>query len=84
MNIFKHKFGLFVLGVITIIISEISIKYSSANTIQNIQIFSLPVLFLVTIYLYIKLKLKKPNLIRSMILNTHKKYILSLFSKTLI
>jgi len=61
---FKHKFGLFVLGVITIIISEISIKYSSANTIQNIQIFSLPVLFLVTIYLYIKLKLKKPNLVR--------------------
>ena len=60
---FKHKFGLFVLGVITIIISEISIKYSSANTIQNIQLFSLPVLFLVTIYLYIKLKLKKPNLI---------------------
>ena len=61
---FKHKFGLFVLGVITIIISEISIKYSSTNTIQNIHIFSLPVLFLVTIYLYIKLKLKKPNLIR--------------------
>ena len=61
---FKYKFGLFVLGVITIIISEISIKYSSANTIQNIHIFSLPVLFLVTIYLYIKLKLKKPNLIR--------------------
>ena len=60
---FKYKFGLFVLGVITIIISEISIKYSSTNTIQNIQIFSLPVLFLVTIYLYIKLKLKKPNLI---------------------
>tara|TARA_B100001146_G_C16137277_1_gene415109 strand:+ start:58 stop:1212 length:1155 start_codon:yes stop_codon:yes gene_type:complete len=60
---FKHKFGLFILGVITIIISEISIKYSSTNTIQNIQIFSLPVLFLVTIYLYIKLKLKKPNLI---------------------
>ena len=61
---FKYKFGLFVLGVITIIISEISIKYSSVNTIQNIQLFSLPVLFLVTIYLYIKLKLKKPNLIR--------------------
>ena len=56
---FKHKFGLFILGIITIIISEISIKYSSANTIQNIHIFSLPVLFLVTIYLYIKLKLKK-------------------------
>ena len=61
---FKHKFGLFILGVITIIISEISIKYSSVNTIQNIQIFSLPILFLITIYLYIKLKLKKTNLIR--------------------
>jgi len=59
----KHKFFLFVLGVITIIISEISIKYSSANTIQNIYIFSLPVLFLIVIYLYIKFKLKKPNLI---------------------
>ena len=59
----KHKFVLFVLGVITIIISEISIKYSSASTIQNIHIFSLPVLFLIIIYLYIKFKLKKPNLI---------------------
>ena len=59
----KHKFVLFILGVITIIISEISIKYSSANTLQNIYIFSLPVLFLIIIYLYIKFKLKKPNLI---------------------
>ena len=59
----KHKFVLFVLGVITIIISEISIKYSSANTLQNIYIFSLPVLFLIIIYFYIKFKLKKPNLI---------------------
>ncbi|MBC8308650.1 MAG: LptF/LptG family permease [Pelagibacterales bacterium] len=61
---FKHKFGLFILGIITIIISEISIKYSSTNTIQNIHIYSLPILFLVIFYLYIKLKLKKPNLIR--------------------
>ena len=61
---FKHKFGLFILGVITIIISEISIKYSSANTIQNTHIFSLPILFLITIYFYLKLKLKKPNLIK--------------------
>ena len=61
---FKHKFGLFILGIITIIISEISIKYSSTSIIQNIHIYSLPILFLVTFYLYIKLKLKKPNLIR--------------------
>ena len=60
---FKYKFGLFILGVITIIISEISIKYSSTKIIQNIHIFTLPILFLIVIYLYIKLKLKKPNLI---------------------
>ena len=62
-NYFKYKFGLFIFGVITIIISEVSIKYSSANIIQNINIFSLPILFLITIYLYLKIKLKKPNLI---------------------
>ena len=60
---FKYKFGLFILGVITIIISEISIKYSSTKIIQNIHIFILPILFLIVIYLYIKFKLKKPNLI---------------------
>ena len=62
-NYFKYKFGLFIFGVITIIVSEVSIKYSSANIIQNINIFSLPILFLITIYLYLKIKLKKPNLI---------------------
>ena len=62
-NYFKYKLGLFIFGVITIIISEVSIKYSSANIIQNINIFSLPILFLITIYLYLKIKLKKPNLI---------------------
>ena len=62
-NYFKYKFGLFIFGVITIIISEVSIKYSSANIIQNINIFSLPILSLITIYLYLKIKLKKPNLI---------------------
>ena len=46
-----------------IIISEVSIKYSSVNIIQNINIFSLPILFLITIYLYLKIKLKKPNLV---------------------
>ncbi|MBO41599.1 MAG: permease [Pelagibacteraceae bacterium] len=60
---FKYKFGLFILGVITIIISEISIKYTSTKIIQNIHIFTLPILFLIVIYLYIKFKLKKPNLI---------------------
>jgi len=61
---FRHKFVLFILGVITIIISEISMKYSSVSIVKNFHIFSLPLLFLVTFYLYLKFKLKKPNLIK--------------------
>ena len=60
---FKYKFLLFVLGVITIIVSEISIKYSSENIIENVHIMSLPIIFLLAIYLYLRIKLKKPNLI---------------------
>ena len=59
----KHKFLLFVLGVITIIISEVSIKYSSENFLENIHIFALPILFIMTIYLYLKIKLKNSKLI---------------------
>ena len=59
----KYKFGLFFLGVSAIIISEISIKYSSINVFQNIYLVSLPALFFLSIYLYFKIKLKKPNLI---------------------
>ena len=61
---FRHKFVLFILGVITIIISEVSMKYSSVSIVKNFHIFSLPLLFLVTFYLYLKFKLKKPNLIK--------------------
>ena len=59
----KHKFLLFVLGVMAIIVSEISIKYSSENTFENLYILSLPIFFVITIYLYLKTKLKKTNLI---------------------
>ena len=61
-NYTKYKFGLFMLGVITIIVSEISIKYSTANTFQNIYLLSLPILFFLFIYFYFKIKLRKPNL----------------------
>ena len=59
---FKYKFSLFVIGVVTIIISEISIKYSSSEISQNIHIFYLPILILITIFLYLKIKLRKPKL----------------------
>jgi len=60
---FKYKFGLFILGVMTIIISEISIRYSSSNIIENIYFVSLPILLFFFIYIYFKIKLKKPVMI---------------------
>jgi len=60
---FKYKIGLFIFGVITIIISEISIKYSSSNTIENIYLISLPILLFILIYIYFKIKLRKPLMI---------------------
>jgi len=59
----SFKFGLFTLGVATIIVSEISIKYSSANFLHNIYLFILPILFFIFIYLYFLIKLKKTNLV---------------------
>ena len=64
-NYTKYKFGLFMLGVITIIVSEISIKYSSANTLQNIYLLTIPILFFLFIYFYFKIKLRKPNLTKN-------------------
>ena len=58
----NYKFGLFMFGVITIIVSEVSIKYSSVNTFQNIYLLILPILFFLFIYSYFKIKLRKVNL----------------------
>ncbi len=58
----RYKFLLFVMGVITIIISEISTKYSSVNVSQNIYLVILPILFFFVTYFYFKFKLKKTNL----------------------
>ena len=60
---FKYKFGLFILGVMTIIISEISIRYSSSNILENIFFVSLPILLFFFIYIYFKVKLRKPVMI---------------------
>ena len=60
---FKYKIGLFILGVITIIISEISIRYSSSSIIENIYLVSLPILLFLFIYIYFKIKLRKPVVI---------------------
>jgi len=60
---FKYKIGLFIFGVITIIISEISIRYSSSNIVENIYLVSLPILLFFFIYIYFKIKLRKPVMI---------------------
>ena len=60
---FKYKLVLFVFGVITIIISEISMRYSSSNILENIYLVSLPILLFFFIYIYFKIKLRKPAMI---------------------
>ena len=62
-DFFKYKLVLFVFGVMTIIISEISIRYSSSNILENIYLVSLPILLFFFIYIYFKIKLRKPVMI---------------------
>ena len=59
----KYKFGLFMFGVMAIIVSEVSIKYSSLNIFQNICLLVLPILLFFLVYVYFIIKLKKSNLI---------------------
>ena len=62
-NYLRYKFVLFVFGVITIVISEISIKYSGDQPIQNLFLISLPILLFIFIYSYFIKKLKIPKLV---------------------
>ena len=62
-NYLRYKFLLFLFGVITIVISEISIKYSGDQPIQNLFLISLPVLLFIFIYGYFIKKLKIPKLV---------------------
>ena len=60
---FKYKLSLFVFGVIIIIISEISIRYSSSNILENIYLIFLPIILFFLIYIYFKIKLRNPVVI---------------------
>ena len=59
----KYKIGLFIFGVTTIIISEVSMRYSSSSILENIYLVSLPVLLFFFIYIYFKIKLRKSVMI---------------------
>jgi lipopolysaccharide export system permease protein len=62
-DFFKYKLWLFIFGVTTIIISETSMRYSSSNILENIYLVTLPILFFFFIYVYFKIKLRKPVMI---------------------
>ena len=61
-NYLRHKFLLFVFGVVTIIISEISIKYSGNQLLQNLIPITFPIISFILIYGYFIKKFKIPNL----------------------
>ncbi len=57
----KFTYLLFLLGVIIIIISELSIKYASENYLNNFFLISLPILMFLVIYSYFIFKTKIPK-----------------------
>jgi len=59
----RYKFIIFVSGISIIIFSEIAIKYTSGNFLDNFYIFSMPIMFFTFIYLYFLTALKKNNLV---------------------
>jgi Predicted permeases len=57
----KFTYLLFMLGVVIIIISELSIKYASENYLNNFFLISLPILMFLIIYSYFIFKTKIPK-----------------------
>ena len=61
-NFNKFTYLLFLLGVMIIIISELSIRYASENYLNNFFLISLPILMFLVIYCYFIFKTKIPKL----------------------
>ncbi len=59
----RYKFSLFILGVLVIIISEVSMRYSGEDILSNISLIVIPLLFFLLIYLFFTNKLRKPKII---------------------
>ena len=58
----KFTYLLFLLGVMIIIISELSIRYASENYLNNFFLISLPILMFLVIYSYFIFKIKIPKI----------------------
>ena len=63
-NFLKYKFVLFFLGVTTVIISELTLKYASSEIIKNVYIIIIPILLFASIYFYFIKKFKLTNLVK--------------------
>ncbi len=57
----KFTYLLFLFGVSIIIISELSIRYTSENYLNNIFLLSLPILIFLIIYSFFMIKIKVPK-----------------------
>ena len=60
-NFNKFTYLLFLIGVLMIIISELSMRYTSENYLNNIFLLSLPIILFVIIYGYFIFKIKIPK-----------------------
>lgn len=58
LNYQKLKLITFVLGVITIIFAEITIRYISKNILQNVSLFTIPLILTITVYIFFLKKFK--------------------------
>ena len=58
VNYFKYKFILFILGIFTVILSEISIQYTSYFDLINFLYLSIPFILSFILYLILNIKVK--------------------------
>ena len=56
INYSKYRFSIFVLGLITIIISEMTLRFIDENILKNIVIIAIPLLMISTLYFLLYLK----------------------------
>ena len=62
INYLKYRIYIFILGILTIVISELSLRFISLKIYQNLMVSFLPVIVLIFIFLIIKYK-NKENII---------------------
>lgn len=62
INYLKYRIYIFILGILTIVVSELSLRFISLKIYQNLMVSFLPIIVLIFIFLIIKYK-NKENII---------------------